>query len=103
MRRRAWAAWGALALGIVLGLLGRALPGASAWNLLAGIALLAAILLGLSLLPVWARLLPDLPPYPDLFAQPSARQRWCATCGHPTARAGPCSTCGDPPGRRQRA
>ena len=35
MRGRAWIAWGALTLGVLLGLLARFLPGRKAWDLLA--------------------------------------------------------------------
>lgn len=97
MRRRAWVAWTCLAAGIALGVLGRVLPGASTWNLLAGLAFLAAIALGLSLLPVARRVLPGLADFPDLFDRPNSRERWCATCGHPTLRNGPCATCGAAP------
>lgn len=97
MRRRAWIAWGALASGIALGILGRVLPGARTWNLLAGIAFLLAIVLGLSLLPLARRLMPSLVDFPDLFDRPRPNERWCTTCGHPTAARGPCRTCGTAP------
>lgn len=93
MRRRAWAAWGALTLGIVLGVLGRILE-QDAWNLLAGLCLLAAIVLALSLLPVARALIPGLQDFPDLFDEPRPTERWCATCGHPTQDGRPCLTCG---------
>ena len=97
-------AWGCLAAGIAFGILGRVLPGASTWNLLAGIGFLAAIVLGLSLLRLASRLMPSLTPFPDLFDAPNGRERWCATCGHPTPSAGPCTTCGaTPPSRAKKA
>ena len=100
MRRRAWAAWACLALGIGFGLLGRVAPGAGLWNLLAGLFLLAAIVLALSLLRLATRLVPSLEPFPDLFDPPNARERWCDTCGHPTVRSGPCTACGATPPSR---
>lgn len=97
MRRRAWAAWGLLALGILLGVLGRSLPGRKAWDLLGGVALLGAIVLAVSLLPFWSRVLPTLQPFPGLFRSPRASERWCGRCGHPTPRKGACRTCGHAP------
>jgi hypothetical protein len=97
VRRRAWIAWGCLALGIVFGILGRVLPGADTWNLLAGILFLAAIVLGLSLLRLAQRVMPALVDFPDLFDRPRLNERWCATCGHPTGAKGPCRTCGATP------
>lgn len=96
MRRRAWIAWGCLAAGIALGILGRVLPGAAAWNLLAGIAFLVALVLGLSLL-LGHRIMPGLVDMPDLFDRPRPNERWCATCGHPTMAKGPCRHCGAAP------
>ncbi len=97
-------AWGCLAAGIAFGVLGRVLPGASAWNLLAGSCFLVAIALGLSLLRLASRLMPSLARFPDLFDPPNARERWCASCGHPTPRNAPCTTCGaTPPSRAKRA
>lgn len=90
-------AWGLLALGILLGLLGRVLPAGDVWNLLGGLALLAAIALGVSLLPFWGRVLPMLQPFPGLFRAPRPSERWCAHCGNPTARKGACKTCGHTP------
>lgn len=89
--------------GIGLGLLGRVAPGAGLWNLLAGLFLLAAIVLALSLLRLASRLVPDLAVFPDLFDHPNSRERWCASCGHPTTRSGPCTTCGAAPSRPRRA
>lgn len=97
MRRRAWAAWALLALGILLGLLGRALPGREAWDLLGGLALLAALVLAVALLPFWGRVLPTLQPFPGLFRAPRPSERWCARCGHATPRKGACRTCGHAP------
>lgn len=96
-------AWALLALGIGLGLLGRTLPGGEAWDLLGGLALLAAIGLGLSLLPFWGRLLPRLAPFPSLFRTPRATERWCTRCGNPTPAKGACRSCGHaPPARAPR-
>jgi hypothetical protein len=100
VRRRAWAAWALLALGIGLALLGRVLPGREAWELSGGLALLAALTLALGLLPFWSRALPALPPFPGLFRAPRAGERWCARCGGPTPRKGACRTCGHTPASR---
>ena len=97
MRRRAWAAWALLALGILLGVLGRALPGREVWDLLGGMALLAAIVLGIGLLPFWGRVLPTLQPFPGLFRPPRDSERWCPRCGNPTPRKGACRVCGHTP------
>jgi hypothetical protein len=86
-------------LGVLLGLLGRALPASDIWNLLGGLALLAAIALGISLLPFWGRVLPTLQPFPGLFRAPRASERWCDRCGSPTPRKGACRTCGHAPAR----
>lgn len=102
MRRRAWAAWALLALGILLGLLGRIAPGGDAWNLLGGLALLAAVALGVSLLPAWGRVRPALQPFPGLFQAPRPHERWCAACGRPTPAKGACRTCGHTPISRGR-
>lgn len=97
MRRRAWIAWGCLAVGIAFGILGRVLPGGQTWNLLAGIAFLTAIVLGLTLLPIGRHIVPGLEDIPDLFDRPRPNERWCATCGHPTGAKGPCRHCGATP------
>src|SRR6185436_16139897 len=97
MRRRAWVAWGLLALGLALGLAGQVLPGGSTWDLFSGLFVAVAIGLAVSLLPFWRRWLAPLVPMPDLFQAPRPTERWCARCGHPTARRGPCRTCGHTP------
>jgi hypothetical protein len=84
-------------LGILLGLLGRVLPAGDLWDLLGGLALLAAIVLGIGLLPFWARVLPPVQPFPGLFRAPRASERWCAHCGNPTLRKGACRSCGHAP------
>lgn len=94
MRRRALIAWACLVLGIGFGILGRVLPGADTWNLLAGILFLAAIVLGLSLLRLAQRIMPAMVDFPDLFDRPLPNERWCASCGHPTGAAGACRLCG---------
>lgn len=97
VRRRAWWAWGALALTVLFGIMGRAVPPADAWNLLAGVFLLAAVGLGVSLLPFWPRLAPGLVDFPDLFDRPNAHERWCVVCGHVAGARAACSTCGSLP------
>lgn len=97
VRRRAWVALACLGLGILFGLLGRVAPGAATWNLLAGLLVLAALALGLTLLGLGRRLLPGLAPMPDLFERPRPNERWCLACGHPTGANGPCRACGHTP------
>jgi len=99
VRRRAVVAWALLALAVALGAV-RTLTKASALDLPAGLCLLVAAGLGISLLPVWRRVLPSLAPLPGLFQAPRASERWCGRCGHPTARRGPCRTCGHTPASR---
>lgn len=106
MRRRALAALALAAGGLLLAVLAPHLPGERGWNVLAGLLLVAAIVLGLSLLPFWRGLMPPLPPMEGLFTVPRGLERWCARCGNPTARRGPCRECGHTPrpprGERQR-
>lgn len=99
MRRRAWVAWGCVALFVAFGIVGR-VTGTEAWNLLAGLLLFTALVLGVTLLPIARRLVPGLADMPDLFDRPRPNERWCATCGHPTGRIGPCRTCGATPPSR---
>lgn len=93
VRRRAWAAWGALALAVLLLALGN-MAATKALNPVAALLVLAALGLFLSLHPVWARLLPPLPPMPGLSDRPSASQRWCVHCGRPAPRSTACASCG---------
>lgn len=102
MRRRALVALGLAAAGLGLAVAAPHLPGERGWNVLAGLLLVAAIVLGLSLLPVWRGLLPPRAPIEDLFTVPRATERWCDRCGHPTPRKGACRTCGHTPASRGR-
>jgi hypothetical protein len=97
VRKRAWLAWGVLTLGLAFGVAGTGLPGGRAWNLLAGICLLVALGLALTLLPWWARWRPTVKPLPGLFAAPRPSERWCSHCGARTARKGACKLCGHTP------
>jgi hypothetical protein len=97
VRRRAWAAVGIFVLGLALGVAGRDLPGGRAWNLLAGLCLIAALVLALTLLPWWSRFRPTVTPLGGLFRAPRKTERWCARCGTPTARSRPCHLCGHTP------
>lgn len=94
MRRRGWIAWGCVAGLIAFGILGQVLPGEDAWNFLAGLLLIIAVILGLTLLPIARKLMPSLVDFPDLFDRPRPNERWCANCGHPTGASGPCRSCG---------
>jgi hypothetical protein len=97
VRRRAWLAWGVLALGLAFGVAGRDLPGGRAWNLLAGLCLVAALVVAVTLLPWWGRFRPQVTPLVALFRAPRKTERWCTRCGTPTARKGPCRLCGHTP------
>lgn len=97
MRQRALAAWVLLGLGLALAVAGRSLPAERVWSTIAGLFLLTAIGLGVSLLPIWKGLVAPVQPLPDLFQRPSASERWCSRCGNPTARKGPCRACGHAP------
>lgn len=100
MRSRAWAALILAAAGLALAVAGRHLPAARLWNVIAGLMLLVAIALGISLLRFWRDLAAPLQPVTNLFTRPRSSERWCAHCGHPTTRKGPCRTCGHTPTSR---
>ena len=104
MRRRALAAWALAAVGLLLAVLAPHLAGARGWNVIAGLLLVAAIVLGLSLLPFWRKVMPALPPMEGLFTRPRPSERWCSRCGNPTPRQGACRECGHTPrpGRGER-
>jgi len=102
VRRRAWIALGCVVGLIFFGILGQVLPGEDSWNLLAGLLLIVAAILGLTLLPIARRLMPSLVDFPDLFDRPRHNERWCANCGHPTGASGPCRLCGATPVSRAR-
>jgi hypothetical protein len=93
-------AWGLLAVGLGLGAAGKDLPGTRAWNLVAGLCLVAAIVVGVTLLPGWARWRPTVTPLRGLFAAPRQSERWCARCGTATPRKKPCKLCGHTPTSR---
>ena len=103
MRQRALAAWVLAGLGLVLAVAGRSLPAERVWGSIAGLFLLAAIVLGLSLLPFWKGLVAPVQPLPDLFQKPTGSERWCSRCGNPTPRKGPCRVCGHAPATRTKA
>lgn len=91
MRARAWTLLLAVVLGLALGFLGRG-TGVEAFDVLSGLAWLAALAAAVGLLP-WSRVLPPVPPMPGLFDRVHEGQRWCVHCGSPTAREGPCVVC----------
>ena len=97
MRRRAWIAVGVLAVGLGLGAAARELPATRAWNLVAGLCLLASLAIAVTLLPWWSRWRPTVKPLPGLFAPPRGSERWCSTCGSRTPRKGACKLCGNVP------
>lgn len=103
MRQRAWLAIAFAAVGLGLAVAAPQMPGKQGWNVLAGLLLVAAIGLGLSLLAFWRQVFPPLPPMAGLFEAPRASQRWCSRCGRPTARQGPCQSCGHTPASRGKA
>jgi hypothetical protein len=85
---------GVLALGLGLGAAARSLPAERAWNLLAGLCLIAALVVGLTLLPWWTDRRAALAPLPYLFKAPRPSERWCTRCGSATPKKGPCRLCG---------
>lgn len=102
MRSRVWLLLVAVVVGLACGFLGRATD-AEAFNVAAGFAWLAALVLGVSLLPFWNRVLPPVPPMPGLFDAVPEGGRWCVHCGSPTQREGPCSVCGAAPPNARKA
>lgn len=100
VRNRAWAAIGAVVLALAFGFIGQAAEEDGLF-VVAGLAWVVAIVLGVGLLPFWRRVLPDVPSMPRLFRRPGEGERWCATCGSPTLRPKPCAVCGAPPPRRK--
>lgn len=95
VRLRSWIAISAAVAGLTLGFIDRAVDAdLAAWS---GILWLAAILLGISLLPFWKRVLPDVPDMPGLFTKPGPGQRWCVHCGTPADGREACGVCGHTP------
>ncbi len=96
MRTRVWVLLAAVAAGLLFGFLGRGLE--QGWaEVVAGFAFLVALLLGLSLLPFWRRVLLPVPPMPGLFDPVGADQRWCVHCGNPAPADARCTVCGQSP------
>lgn len=93
MRTRAWIAIAAASLGLLLGIIGRSAD-VEALDLLSGLAWIAAIVLGVSLLPFWKGLLPEVAPMPGLFAHVPEGHRWCNRCGTPAPKRAACRVCG---------
>ena len=96
VRRRAWIALGALALALLLGLLGRGLD-VEPLSALSGLLWITALVLGVSLFSFWGRVLPDVAPMPGLFQPVPSGGRWCVHCGSSAQRAAACGVCGDLP------
>ncbi|HUR62521.1 MAG TPA: hypothetical protein VM286_09190 [Candidatus Thermoplasmatota archaeon] len=89
MRGRAIAALGLVAAALAFALLGRITLG-FLLDPLAGLLLVAAACVGISLLPFWATM--RGPTMPGLFTPPREGQRWCTVCGRP-APLGACPRC----------
>lgn len=96
MRRRIRVLIGAAGTAIIMGFVGRA-SGAEAWHVLAGLAWVTAVVVAVSLLPWWGRVIPPVEPMPGLFPRPGDGERWCSTCGRPAPDAVPCPVCGGAP------
>lgn len=88
---------GVLAVGLGLGAAAQSLPAERAWNLVAGLCLIAAIVLAITLLPVWGRWRARVTPLPLLFKAPRGSERWCTHCGLPAPGKGACRLCGRGP------
>lgn len=98
MRQRAWWAIGCAIVGFGLGFAGRSVD---ALAQMAGFFWLAAIILGIASLPIWARVLPEVPPMDGLFRKVGEGERWCALCGTPAPKDEACGVCGAPPKLKQ--
>ena len=93
MRARIYAVVVAIILGLVFGFTGRATD-LEVFNTFAGLAWLVAIVLGISLLPFWSKVIPTVEPMQGLFQRPAEGERWCVECGSTTARLAACHVCG---------
>lgn len=93
VRRRVVVMVVVFALALALGFTGRATD-VEALDVLSGLFWIAGIVLALSLLPFWSRVLPRIEPMHGLFEPVDEGQRWCSRCGTPTAQHGPCHVCG---------
>lgn len=101
MRRRAWIALGTIAAGlaiITIGLVART----TATEVPGGLLVAAGLVVGLTLLPFWAKTFPPLPPMADLNATPGPGMRWCAGCGRPAPAEKACVSCGNETWRMRR-
>ncbi len=96
MRPRIWIIIAAIVLALGFGFTGRATDMA-AMDRLSGLAWFVAIITAVTLLPFWARILPQVAPMPGLFRRPAHDERWCPRCGSPTARSVACTVCGAEP------
>lgn len=93
VRLRVWLLSGSIALALLFGFLGRGTD-VEAFDILAGLLWMAAIGLGISLLPFWRRVLPPVPAMPGLFDSVPDQGRWCIACGNSTPKGIQCSICG---------
>ncbi len=96
MRPRVWVLIVAVVLAIALGFTGRATD-VRAFDVIAGLAWIVAIIVAVSLLPFWSRIIPKVEPMPGLFRRPGEGERWCVECGSPAARTAACEVCGGEP------
>lgn len=60
----------------------------------AGLLVLAGMLVAITALPWLSRRIKALPPMPGLFPEVGPGQRWCARCGTAAPKRGTCPSCG---------
>jgi hypothetical protein len=85
----------AAALALALGFLGRATE-KSVFDMIAGLMWLTVILVAVSLLPIWRKVIPHVPAMDRLFDRPGRGERWCVSCGSPAPVAAACIQCKAP-------
>ncbi len=96
MRRSLWWLIIAAVLAIFFGIVGRA-SGIGAFTSVSGLLWMVAIVAGIIAIPIWHRILPDVPAMEGLFKRPLSEERWCVGCGTPTVADQPCHICGKAP------
>ncbi len=96
MRPRIWVIIASVILALAFGFTGRTTD-TGALDSLSGLAWLVAIVVALSLLPIWSRIIPTVEPMAGLFRRPVEGERWCTQCGSPTPQQQDCTVCGAEP------
>ncbi len=96
MRRSLWWLIIAAAFAIFFGLIGTA-SGIGAFDSVAGMLWMVAIVAGIASIPIWHRILPEVPAMDGLFKRPASHERWCIACGTPAPKMDECTVCGHAP------